>query len=130
MNKVILSGNLTRDPECGTTKSGVAYCRFGIAVQKRFKDANGERGVDFFNCVAWRSTAEYCSKYLEKGKKVTVCGELTTNVYEASDGAKRQSVDIVIDEVEIAYTKASESEQREERGKANMTPVDEDDLPF
>lgn len=130
MNKVILSGNLTRDPECGTTKSGVAYCRFGIAVQKRFKDTNGERGVDFFNCVAWRSTAEYCSKYLEKGKKVTVCGELTTNVYEASDGAKGQSVDIVVDEVEIAYTKASESEQREERGKANMTPVDEDNLPF
>lgn len=130
MNIVILSGNVTRDPECGTTKSGVAYCKFGIAVQKKFRDANGERGVDFFNCTAWRNTAEYCGKYLEKGKKVTITGELAINAYEGADGVKRQSVEIVVGEVEIAFTRAIDGEQRENKTTANMTPVDDDDLPF
>ena len=130
MNIVILSGNLTRDPEYGTTKNGVACCKFGIAVQKKYSDANGERGVDFFDCIAWRQTAEFCSKHLAKGTKVTLEGSLATNEYTAQDGAKRKSFNIVVDNVEITFNRQSGREQREQESKPPTTPIDEDDLPF
>ena len=129
MNKVILIGNLTREPEMGTTKSGIAYCRFCIAVQRDYRDADGNRGADFFNCVAWRNTAEYCGKYLNKGSKLTVCGRLTTNTYETNDGTKRQNIEITVEEADIVFARAAEGEQREDKTSASMTPVD-DELPF
>lgn len=130
MNTVIMTGNLTRNPEYGTTRSGIACSKFSIAVQRKYSDANGERGVDFFDCVAWRQTAEYCAKYLTKGTKVAVTGSLATNEYIAKDGTNIRSVNIVVDNVEIAsFTKVSENEQRES-ATPSMVPVDEDDLPF
>lgn len=126
MNKVILIGNLTREPETGTTKSGIAYCRFCIAVQRDYRDADGNRGADFFNCVAWRNTAEYCGKYLNKGDKVAVTGSIEIKDYEDSKGNKRTSVNINVSEVEFLSQRRDNSTSP----NANLTPVDGDDLPF
>ena len=78
MNKVFLIGNLTKDPEMRSTQSGVAVCNFSIAVNRRFKNANGEQETDFLNVIAWRQLAELCGKYLAKGRKVAVTGSIQT----------------------------------------------------
>ena len=78
MNKVILVGNLTRDPEYQTTPSGVALARFSIAVQRRYSNADGNREADFINLVAWRGQADFVNKYFKKGSRIGVCGSLQT----------------------------------------------------
>jgi single-strand DNA-binding protein len=88
MNKVILVGNLTRDPELSTTGSGVSYCRFSLAVQRRFANAEGNRETDFFNITVWRALADNCHKYLRKGSKAGVIGSLQTRSYDDKDGNK------------------------------------------
>ena len=100
MNKVIFIGNLTRDPESGTTQSGVAYCRFTIAVNRRFSRDN-EQTADFFSITCWRGLAENCAKNLQKGRKVCVVGSLQTRQYDANDGSKRTAYDVVAEEVEF-----------------------------
>ena len=89
MNKCIFVGNLTRDPETGSTNSGISYCRFSIAVNRNYANANGEREADFINIVTWRGLADNCARYLQKGSKVCVCGQLQTRTYEGQDGTKR-----------------------------------------
>ena len=101
MNKVYLIGNLTRDPEIRATQAGVTVCNFSIAVNRRYRNANGQQETDFFNIVAWRQLADLCGKYLTKGKKVAVTGSIQTRTYEAQDGSKRNAFDIVADEVEF-----------------------------
>lgn len=101
MNKAILIGNLTRDPELRTTQSGVSACSFSIAVNRRFKNQSGEQVTDFFNIVTWRRTAELCSQYLTKGRKVCVTGEIQNRSYDAKDGTKRYVTEIIADEVEF-----------------------------
>lgn len=103
MNKVWLTGNLTRDPEMRSTSTGVPVCNFSIAVNRRFKNAQtGEQETDFFNIVAWRQLAELCSRYLAKGRKVAVFGSIQTRTYEDKNGGgKRTAFDIVADEVEF-----------------------------
>ena len=81
MNKCILIGNLTRDPELSTTGSGISVCKFSIAVNRTFKNQNGEYETDFLNIVTWRGLADNCSKYLIKGSKVAVCGQIQTRTY-------------------------------------------------
>ena len=88
MNKCIFIGNLTRDPEYQTTGSGVSLCRFSIAVNRSYSNANGERETDFINIVTWRGLADNCSKYLFKGSKVCVVGQLQNRTYEDKDGNK------------------------------------------
>ena len=100
MNKVILCGNLTRDPEVRSTPNGVSVCNFTIAVNRRMQK-DGQQETDFFNVVAWRSLADLCGKYLAKGRKVNVFGAIQTRTYEAKDGTKRTAFDIVADEVEF-----------------------------
>ncbi|MDE6211194.1 MAG: single-stranded DNA-binding protein [Clostridia bacterium] len=141
MNRVILIGNLTRDPESGATQSGVSYCRFSIAVNRRFSREN--ETTDFFNVVCWRGLAENCAKILQKGRKVCVVGAIQTRQYDAQDGSKRTAYDIVADEVEFLpsgagrtdgdNTQSSENNGYGSNAKSNnggLTPVDEDDLPF
>ena len=103
MNKVILVGNLTRDPELSETPSGVAVCRFAIAVSRDYANADGTREADFFNITVWRSRAENCGKYLKKGSKVAVVGSLQTRSYEDKDGIKRNVTDIVANTLSISY---------------------------
>ena len=113
MNKVILIGNLTRDPESRTIPSGVTYCTFGLAVNRRYTNAQGQREADFFNVTAWRQLGERCMKYLSKGRKVCVEGSIQIRTYDAQDGTKRTVVDIVADNVEFL---SSSSEPRQNDG--------------
>ena len=105
MNKCIFIGNLTRDPEYQTTGSGVSLCRFSIAVNRSYSNANGERETDFINIVTWRGLADNCSKYLFKGSKVCVVGQLQNRTYEDKDGNKRSAVDIIAENVYFGDSK-------------------------
>lgn len=97
MNRVVLVGRLTRDPEMRTTSSGISQTRFSIAVNRRTAGADGRREADFINCVAWRGTAETIAKYLKKGREIAVEGRLQTGSYDAQDGTKRYTTDVVVD---------------------------------
>ncbi|HPG64303.1 MAG TPA: single-stranded DNA-binding protein [Saccharofermentans sp.] len=101
MNKVILIGRLTKDPEVKNTSSQVQFCNFTIAVDRRFKDANGQRQADFINCVAWRQTASFIGSYFRKGSKVAVVGSLQSRSYDDQSGQKRYVTEVVVDEVEF-----------------------------
>ena len=144
MNKVILIGNLTRDPEVGDTSSGITYCRFAIAVGRRYANADGERETDFFNITTWRGIAENCGKYLKKGSKVAISGSLQNRSYEDKDGNKRSVTDIIADEVEFLSRSASHDDEglpeppsqstsrAEQTSKAKpvLEEINDDDLPF
>ena len=135
MNKVMLIGNLTRDPEINTTNSGVAVCRFAIAVTRRFANSEGERDADFINIVVWRNLAETCHKYLKKGSKCAVVGRIQTSSYDAQDGTKRYTTDVVADEVEFLNSRNGETSDapsvKTTSGTAELEPIEDDDsLPF
>ncbi len=106
MNKIFLSGNLTRDPEVRYSQAGKAYSRMGIAVNRPYSK---EKTVDFFNLTAWDKTAEFCGKYLRKGSRVLVEGRLQTSTYENKDGVKVNSFDIWVDNIEFADSKRADS---------------------
>lgn len=116
MNKAILIGNLSRDPEMRTTASGVNVCSFGLAVNRR-KAADGTQACDFFNVTAWRQLGESCAKYLTKGRKACVTGQIQMREYTATDGTRRTAVDIIADEVEFLP-----SGQRTDAGGAQTAP--------
>lgn len=97
MNRVVLVGRLTRDPEMRTTSSGISQTRFTLAVNRRTANQNGEREADFISCVAWRGTAEAIAKYLTKGRELAVEGRIQTGSYDAQDGTKRYTTDVVVD---------------------------------
>jgi single-strand DNA-binding protein len=101
MNKVILIGRLTKDPEVKNTASQVTVCRFTIAVDRKFKDQNGQRQADFISCVAWRQTANFISSYFHKGSKIAVVGSIQTRTYDDQSGQKRYVTDVVVDEAEF-----------------------------
>lgn len=107
MNKVFLIGNLTRDPELSQTPSGVSVCRFGIAVNRDYRQGDGERITDFFNCTAWRGLGENVAKYQRKGSKVAVEGSIQIRNYEDNQGMKRTAVDIVCNNVEFLSSRNS-----------------------
>lgn len=140
MNKAILIGNLTRDPELSTIPNGTSVCKFGIAVNRRFTNADGNRDVDFFNIVAWRALGENCGKFLKKGSKVGVCGQIQTRTYDAQDGSKRHVTEIVADEVEFlnrvgdnganAGTSGGTGAAGTPSDSGDMVPVSDDNLPF
>ena len=109
MNKLFLIGNLTGEPEVRTTQSGTTVCTFTIAVNRKFADANGDRRTDFFRINAWKQLGENCGKYLSKGKKVAVVGELQARLYEAKDGTTRLSLDVQADEIEFLTPKDNSS---------------------
>jgi single-strand DNA-binding protein len=135
MNKVFLIGNLTRDPELRETPSGVAVCRYSIAVGRNYTDASGERQTDFFNCVAWRGQAESIAKYCKKGNKVAVTGSIQLRNYTDNEGIKRTAVDIITQDIEFLTPKSREDEAMEEptpiRKKPTLQTMDDDgDIPF
>ncbi len=109
MNKITLIGNLTKDPQKRATPNGVSVCNFNIAVNRRFAGADGQKQTDFFNIVTWRALADNCARYLSKGKKVAIVGELQARTYEANDGTTRMSLDVSADEVEFLSPKENNS---------------------
>ncbi len=137
MNKVFLIGNLTRDPELTETPNGVSVCRFSIAVQRDYTNAEGNREADFFNITVWRGKAESCGKYLKKGNKVAVFGSLQTRSYDDKDGIKRNVTDIIANDVEFLTPKSMQSDSEGEeptvsakRERPQLEAIDDNQLPF
>lgn len=138
MNKITLIGNLTRDPELRTTTSGTSVCTFTIAVNRRFAGQGGERQTDFFRINAWRQLADTCQRYLAKGRKVAVVGELQARTYQTNDGQTRMSLDVSADEVEFLSPRSDESsasgsgytKQDSVPDLDGFTDIQSDELPF
>ena len=136
MNNVVLIGRLTKDPELTTTGSGISVCRFALAVDRKFTNADGEKEVDFLNIVAWRGLADNCNKYLRKGNKCGLVGSIQTRSYDAADGTKKYLTEIIAEEIEFLSSKTenenkpqTESQKRQEVMNA-FTPIDDSQLPF
>ena len=142
MNKAILIGNLTRDPELRTTASGVSVCTFTLAVNRRFTNQDGVREADFINIVTWRQTAELCARYLSKGRKAAVVGTIQSRSYDAQDGTKRYVTEIVADEVEFIGSSGASQELKDPapppsepsgyagQSASGFSDIDDDELPF
>ena len=107
LNRIIMTGRLTRDPELRTTQSNISVTSFSIANQRNYKNGNGERDTDFFDVVAWRATAEFVTKYFVKGSLVTVDGRLETRKFTDKEGNKRTVVEIIADNVFSATARTS-----------------------
>ncbi len=106
LNKVILMGRLTRDPEFRQTTSGVPVCRFSIAINRQFANKQtGERETDFIDCDAWRNTAEFVSRYFNKGSMILVEGQLRNNNYTDNNGVKHYSMRVLVDNVSFCESK-------------------------
>lgn len=120
MNKVILIGRLCADPEFRQTTSGIAVCRIRIAVD-RPKQKDQERQADFIGCTAWRSTAEFISRYFTKGQKIIVEGSLRNNDYTDNNGVKHYSMDVLIQNVEFGESKGSDGGYQQQSAPAQQT---------
>lgn len=152
MNKAILVGNLTRDPESRQIPSGVSCATFTVACNRRYVNQQGVREADFINCVVWRQTADFVLRYLRKGTKVAIDGSIQTRSYDAQDGTKRYATEVVVDHVEFASSRndsssrddaasfvpppAPSAETNSSIGSASQsenkgfTEVEDDELPF
>lgn len=132
INKVILIGNLTKDPELSQTSSGVKFCKFGIAVNRPFANSDGEREVDFFNITTWRGQAETCAKYLIKGKKVCIVGSLQNREYTDNNGVKRTATDVIASEIEFLSARSEDGERPAKKAgeRPQLEEYNDDDLPF
>ena len=109
INRVILMGNLTRDPQFGKTQSGISYAKFSVAVNRKYGD---KEEVAFINCVAWRGAADYVSQYAKKGTTLAVEGHITTGSYDdKTTGKKVYTTDVTCDNVQIVGGSANRSEQ-------------------
>ena len=131
MNKVIIIGRLTRDPEMRTTASGINSTSFTVAVSRNYANQNGERETDFINCVAWRKQAENISKYCTKGTQVAVEGRIQTRSYDAQDGTKRYVTEIIADNVTFLGGKGSTaSDNNYVGGGSDIVTTDVSEDPF
>ena len=110
LNKVILMGHMTADPELKQTTSGISVCSFSIGVNRRYSKADqGQQSVDFINIVAWRQQAEFVSRYFKKGSSIIVCGSIQTRNWTDNNGQKRYVTEVVADEVSFGAPAASQS---------------------
>lgn len=132
MNKVFLIGNLTKNPELNTTGSGIAVCKFTLAVSRKYSNSDGVRETDFLPVIVWRTQAEHCNKYLKKGSRAAVSGSIQTRNYDAPDGTRRYITEIVADEVQFLNTKTDGEGSNQETADGvfdDLKAVDEN-LPF
>lgn len=131
MNQIFIKGRLTRNPEYKPTQTGIDRTNFDVAVDRRNKDANGNRQTDFFRCVAWRQTAKFVSDYFTKGQEIIVIGSVQNRTYDAQDGSKRSVSEVVVDAVEFCGKRGETAEKPSEPDKSEFIPVDDDsELPF
>ena len=143
MNKIILIGNLTRDPELRTTPNGITVCNFDIAVNDR-RGRNQQNGqqeqTQYFRITVWRQLGETCQRYLAKGRKVYVSGPLTARTYQANDGTTRVSLEVTADDVEFlssrnddqagGYNAPAPAAPAPMAQNSGFTAVETDELPF
>ena len=133
LNKIILMGRLTRDPELRKTGNGTAVTSFTLAVDRDYKPQDGARETDFIDVVAWRGTAEFVFKYFSKGRMAVVEGRLQARDWKDKDGAKRRSTEVIADNVYFGDSKkVSESDTpAEPSGEIRELPDEEKgELPF
>jgi len=131
MNKLLIIGNLTKNPELRSTQDGTAVCGFTVAVNRAKSRNNPDPGADFFNVNAWRSLGENCAKYLAKGRKVAVVGRVSLRTWE-KDGKHGASLEVTADDVEFLTTKAETTADSAPTVDAatGMAVVEPDDLPY
>lgn len=129
MNKAFLIGYLTADPTTRSTPNGVTVCTFTIGVTRSRKDMNGDRVSDFFRVNAWGATADFCGKYLKKGSRVAVTGELNMNSYKGKDGQTRYSLDVQADHVENLSEKKAETKSTSDQPN-EWQDISSKDLPW
>ena len=140
LNKIIIMGRLTIDPELRRTGSGTAVTSFSLACDRDFKSQSGDKETDFIEVVAWKNTAEFVSKYFSKGRMAVVEGRLQIRDWTDKDGGKRRSAEVVADNVYFADSKRSESNDNQKenfnalsgRMSDDFVPISEEDgeLPF
>ena len=111
-NKVILIGNMTADPELKQTRGGLSVCSFSIAVNRRFKNENGQQDCDFITIIAWRQQAEFVTRYFKKGMPILVCGQIQTRTWTDNQGQKRYATEVVADEVAFVGNNSSSTEAK------------------
>ncbi len=122
LNKVILMGHMTADPELKQTASGLSVCSFSIGVNRRYsKQDQGQRNVDFINIVAWRQQAEFVSRYFKKGSCIVVCGSIQTRDWTDNNGQKRYATEVVADEVSFGAP-AAQNGQGDKPAAQSYTP--------
>lgn len=131
MNKIILKGRLTRDPEVKQTQAGVPYCRFSVAVNRSYK-REGEPEADFFYCTAWQKTAEFLGKYFRRGQEILLSGEIQSHEYTNREGAKTTGWEVQVRDVEFCGSKAdNQSPAYSAPNTPNFQQINtDDDLPF
>ena len=105
LNKVVLAGRLTAEPELKQTQSGVSVCSFTVAVNRRYQKDSESQQTDFINCVAWRQQAEFVSRYFRKGSSICVVGNIQTRTWTDNQGQKRYATDVVADEISFVDSK-------------------------
>lgn len=137
MNKIILAGRMTRDPELKTTNTGTEVCNFSVAVDRRFAPKGEEKQADFINCTAWQKTAAFVDKYFKKGDGITIEGRLESRKYVDKDGNNRVAWDVICDNVEFPLGKSggNSSNTYEASGSfatadVSAINVEDSDLPF
>ena len=133
MNNVSLTGRITKDPEIKFTQSGNTYVMFSIAVNRKYKDANGERQTDFIPCVAWNNQANFINDYITKGNLIEITGNIQTRTYQTQSGENRQVVEVVVDSVSNLTPKPKEEPTKNfEPNFKNQNEIyfNNDDLPF
>jgi single-strand DNA-binding protein len=138
MNKVILMGRLTKDPELRYTSSNnTPVCSFTLAVNRQFVRQGEERQADFISIIAWGKTAEFCSKYFTKGKQVAVVGRIQTRTWDDTDGKKHYATEVVAEEVHFAESKRDDGATMSKPATTNQAgpsdgffPTEDDELPF
>ena len=134
LNKVILIGHMTADPELKQTPSGVSVCSFSIGVNRRFAK-DGDQKTDFINIVAWRNTAEFVARYFKKGSAICICGSIQTRSWTGNNGNKRYATEVIADEASfVENKKESSSDDLGYSAPAEAPKFEElsadDDLPF
>lgn len=134
LNRVILIGRLTRDPELRYTPGGAAVTKMAIAVDRQFANRQGERATDFIDIVAWQKLAETCANYLSKGRLIAVEGRLQVRSYDDSQGIRRKAAEVVADNVRF-LDRAKEGQAGDHSSLGDMSagediPFSEDEVPF
>ena len=127
LNHITIMGRMTKDPELRRTPSGVAVASFTLAVDRDFKEKNGEKETDFIECVAWRNTAEFVDKFFSKGRLAVVSGRLQIRSWQDKDGNKRKTAEVVADNVYFGDSKNSSSTGFDTPAADTFAPLDMDD---
>ena len=121
MNKVILTGRLTRDPESRMTQSNMEVARFSLACQGEFVNKNGEREVEFINCVSFGNLASTINKYCRKGSLISATGRIRNSSYDAQDGTKRYTTDVVVEQMEFLGSRTNNDGQSNTYSNSNVS---------